>query len=100
MSKNPAGMRTYENVLRKDLNISFCRIKGLECGKCLVLGGLGLDAHKRAAYAAATSYRRDREKVRDGQVGNHVYLSVDMQKIVLLPHMPRKCNNSLDSRYC
>ena len=65
----------------------------LECSLCISLTGEALKKHEYDWEWSSKEYHDDREKV---QSANHsqethpiIHVSVDLQKVMLLPHMPR-----------
>lgn len=70
----------------------------MECQYCIVLDGPEKERHEQDAKDAGEQYRLDKEKVKGGihcQRENPI-ISIDLQKVMLLPHMPSKYISNSD----
>ena len=73
----------------------------LDCIYCQVLLGLMLAQHVKDHEAQSPAYTVDQKLVESGehcQVENHI-ISIDLQKVMLLPHMPSKFDSFIRLPY-
>ena len=63
----------------------------LECSYCISLAGDELKKHETAWEESSKEYDADRDKAESANHSQvtHPIISVDLQKVMLLPHMPR-----------